>query len=54
VKSPDEVAMLRNAARFARKGMEAIIKTSYCGVSEIEIFSLVRSIQMAIIDNRGI
>ena len=49
VKSPDEVAMLREAANFARKGMEAIIKTSYHGVSEIEIFSLGRSIQMEII-----
>lgn len=49
VKSPDEVAMLRQAARFAKKGMEAIIKASYRGVSEIEIFSLGRSIQMEII-----
>ncbi|MDY6790425.1 MAG: Xaa-Pro peptidase family protein [Thermodesulfobacteriota bacterium] len=49
VKSPDEVKMLRQAAHFAKKGMEAIIKASYKGVSEIEIFSLGRSVQMAII-----
>ena len=49
VKSPDEVVMLRQAAHFAKKGMEAIIKASYCGVSEIEIFSIGRSIQMEII-----
>jgi len=49
VKSPDEVNMLRQAAHFAKKGMEAIIHTSYDGVSEIEIFSLGRSIQMEVI-----
>ncbi|NNK85076.1 MAG: aminopeptidase P family protein, partial [Desulfobacterales bacterium] len=49
VKSPDELVMLRQAARFAKKGMEAIINASYRGVSEIEIFSLGRSIQMEII-----
>jgi len=49
VKSPDEVRMLRQAAHFAKKGMEAIIKASYKGVSEIEIFSLGRSVQMKII-----
>jgi Xaa-Pro aminopeptidase len=49
VKSQDEVAMLRQAAYFAKKGMEAILKASYDGVSEIEIFSQSRSIQMEII-----
>lgn len=49
VKSPDEVKMLRQAAHFALKGMEAIIKAAYYGVSEIEIFSIGRSIQMEII-----
>ena len=49
VKSRAEVRMLRQAAYFAWKGMEAIIKASYHGVSEIEIFSLGRSVQMEII-----
>ena len=49
VKSPDEVAMLRQAARYADLGMEKIIHTAYHGVSEIEIFSLGRAVQMQII-----
>jgi len=49
VKSPDEISMLRQAARFAFRGMEKIIHAAYFGVSEIEIFSQGRSVQMSII-----
>jgi Xaa-Pro dipeptidase len=49
VKSPDEVSMLRQAARYADKGMEKILGAAYYGVSEIEIFSQGRSVQMQII-----
>ncbi len=49
VKSENEVAMLRQAAHFTLKGMQAILGASYSGVSEIEIFSLGRSVQMEII-----
>lgn len=49
VKSADEVAMLRQAAHYADMGMEKIISAAYDGVSEIEIFSQSRSVQMQII-----
>jgi Xaa-Pro aminopeptidase len=49
VKSPDEVAMLRQASRYADMGMERIIAAAYYGVSEIEVFSQGRSVQMQII-----
>jgi Xaa-Pro aminopeptidase len=49
VKSADEVAMLRQAARYADMGMEKIIGAAYYSVSEIEIFSQSRSVQMQII-----
>jgi Xaa-Pro dipeptidase len=49
VKSPAEIAMLRQAARFVYKGMEKIIQAAYYGVSEIEIFSQGRAIQTSII-----
>jgi Xaa-Pro dipeptidase len=48
-KSPAEVEMLRQAARYADRGMERILAASYRGVSEIEIFSQGRSVQMEII-----
>jgi Xaa-Pro dipeptidase len=49
VKSPAEVEMLRQAARYADLGMEKILAASYSGVTEIEIFSQARSVQMKII-----
>jgi len=49
VKSPAEVEKLRQAARYADMGMQKIIAASYKGVSEIEIFSQARSVQMRII-----
>jgi len=49
VKSPAEVQKLRQAAHYAGMGMQKIIAAAYNGVSEIEIFSQVRSVQMQII-----
>jgi Xaa-Pro dipeptidase len=49
VKSPAEVEMLRQAAGYADMGMAKIMAASYPGVSEIEIFSQGRSVQMDII-----
>ena len=49
VKSPAEVQKLRQAAQYADMGMEKIIAAAYSGVSEIEIFSQARAVQMKII-----
>ena len=49
VKSPDEVRRLRQAAHYADLGMQKIIAAAYYGVSEIEIFSQARGVQMQII-----
>ncbi len=49
VKSPAEVNMLRQAAHYVCQGMEKILQAAYFGVSEIEIFSQSRSVQMNII-----
>ena len=49
VKSPVELQKLRKAARYADMGMQKIIAAAYNGVSELEIFSQARSIQMRII-----
>lgn len=49
VKSPAEVGMLRQAAHYADLGMHKILGAAYAGVSEIEIFSQARAVQMKII-----
>jgi Xaa-Pro aminopeptidase len=49
VKSPAEVKKLRQAAHYADLGMQKIIAAAYNGVSEIEIFSQARAVQMKII-----
>lgn len=49
VKSESEVTMLRQSALYADLGMKKIIAAAYAGVSEIEIFSQARSVQMKII-----
>ena len=49
LKSPAEIEMLRQAAHYADMGMRKIIAAAYDGVSEIEIFSQSRSVQMKII-----
>ena len=50
-KSPAEIEMLRRAAHYADRGMAKILASSYYAVSEIEIFSLGRSVQTEIIKN---
>ena len=49
IKSPAEVAMLREASRYADQGMRKILSAAYEGVSEIEIFSQGRAVQLQII-----
>jgi Xaa-Pro dipeptidase len=49
IKSQAEVEKLRQAAYYADMGMQKIIAAAYNGVSEIEIFSQARSVQMKII-----
>lgn len=46
VKSSVELDKLRQAALFAQKGMKAILGASYYGVTEIELFSQARSLQL--------
>jgi len=49
VKSPAEVELLRQAARYADLGMQKILAAAYAGVSELEIFSQARAVQMKVI-----
>ena len=49
IKTEDEIACIRYAARFADKGMDMLIKNLYEGVSVVELFSLSRSLQQEII-----
>jgi Xaa-Pro dipeptidase len=51
VKSADEVEMLRQSARFADMAIARVIKASYFGVSELELFSQGRKIQMKVMKN---
>ncbi len=48
IKSPAEIEMLRMAARFADFGVEKVIQASYHGVSDLELFSQGRKVQMRI------
>lgn len=48
VKSPAEIEILRQAARYADLGVEKVIKTAYHGVSDLELFSQGRGVQMRI------
>jgi len=49
IKTEDEIACIRYAARFADKGMALLIDNLYAGVSVIELFSLSRSLQQEMI-----
>jgi Xaa-Pro dipeptidase len=49
VKSPAEVALLRQAAHYADLAVEKVIKAAYRGVSELELFSQGRAIQTQIL-----
>lgn len=53
VKSPAEIEMLRHAARFSDLAVAKIMKASYYGVSELELFSQGRSVQLAIMKGVG-
>lgn len=49
VKSPTELEMIRDAARYADQGMELMLKEAYYGVSVLEMFSLSKNIQLDVI-----
>lgn len=49
VKSPYEVEKLRQAAKYADLGMQRILHAAYAGVSELEIYSQARSVQLRVI-----
>lgn len=53
VKTPAEVEMIRQAARYTDTGMELMMKAAYFGVSVIEVFSQSRTVQMRIIKEAG-
>lgn len=53
VKSPAEVEMLRDAARYADLAVEKLLATSYYGVSELELFAQGREVQLRIMKERG-
>jgi Xaa-Pro dipeptidase len=49
IKSSNELEMIRNSAEYSDKLMELIMKSSYYGVSVLELFGLSRKIQMSLI-----
>jgi len=53
VKSPAEVAMIRQAAHYADEAVRKVISTAYYGVSELELFSQGRAVQTQIIKEVG-
>lgn len=53
VKSPAEVAMLRTAARYADRTVERILRVSYYGASELEVFAQSRAVQAQIMKEVG-
>lgn len=53
VKSPAEVAMIRQAAHYADEAVRRVIATAYYGVSELELFSQGRAVQTQIIKEVG-
>ncbi|WP_375765759.1 Xaa-Pro peptidase family protein [Archangium gephyra] len=53
VKSPAEVEMLRDAARYADLAVEKLLATSYYGVSELELFAQGRAVQLQIMKESG-
>jgi Xaa-Pro dipeptidase len=48
VKSPGEVHMIRQAARYADFAVRKVIAATYYGVSDLELFSQSRAVQMQI------
>ena len=53
IKSPAEVRMIRVAAHYADLAVEKVIRASYYGVSELELFSQSRTVQIQIMKNIG-
>jgi Xaa-Pro dipeptidase len=53
VKSAAEVEMLRQAAHFADFTVAKLLQASYYGVSELELFSQGRSVQLAVMKTVG-
>jgi Xaa-Pro aminopeptidase len=53
VKSPAEVQMIRTAAQYADLAVEKVIRASYYGVSELELFSQSRTVQIQIMKKIG-
>jgi Xaa-Pro dipeptidase len=53
VKSPAEVAMIRQSAHYADEAVRRVIATAYYGVSELELFSQGRAVQTQIIKEVG-
>lgn len=49
IKSPAEIAMIRESARYADMGMGLMMKNAYYGVSVLEMFSLGKKIQLEVI-----
>jgi Xaa-Pro dipeptidase len=48
VKSPAEVDMIRQASRYADLAVEKVIAAAYYGVSDLELFSQSRAVQMQV------
>ncbi len=48
VKSPGEVQMIRQAAKYADLAVQKVIAATYYGVSDLELFSQGRAVQMQI------
>ena len=53
IKSPAEVAMIRLAARYADRAVERVIRASYYGVAEIELFAQGRTVLTEIMREVG-
>lgn len=53
VKSPAEVEMIRHTARYSDLAVELLLAASYHGVSELELFSQGRAVQLRIMRERG-
>lgn len=53
VKSPAEVEMVRAAARYSDLAVQKLMETSYHGVSELELFSQGRAVQLQIMRESG-
>jgi Xaa-Pro aminopeptidase len=53
VKSPAEVGMLREAARYADLAVRRLLAASYHGVSELELFGQGRGVQLQIMRESG-